>query len=73
VQTFRYFSFSERGNKQVRAEPPSSVLNTTLPAFATERRRLQHSARSAPAAISRYRLPAGRSTANPPAAVAAVD
>jgi len=40
----------------------------TLPAFAVERRRLQHSARS-------YRSisPApGRSAANPPAAVAAV-
>jgi len=35
--------------------------------------RLQHGARSAPAAIDRYLLPAGRSAANPPAAVSAVD
>jgi len=49
-----------------------------LPAFAAERRRLQHGARSALAAINRYLLPtgreqAGRSAANPPAAVAAFD
>jgi len=41
--------------------------------FAAERRRLQHGVRSAPAAIDRYLLPAGCSTANPPTAVAAVD
>jgi len=38
----------------------------TLPAFAAERRRLQHGARS-------YLLPAGRWATNPPASVAAVD
>jgi len=38
----------------------------TLPAFAAERRRLQHGARS-------YFLPAGRWATNPPASVAAVD
>jgi len=50
----------------------------TLPAFAVERsaaerRCVQHGARSAPAAIDRYRLPARRWAANPPAAVADVD
>jgi len=45
----------------------------TLPAFAAERWPLQHGARSASAAIDRYLLPARRSAANPPAAVAAVD
>ena len=45
----------------------------TLPAFAAERRRLQHGARSAPAAIDWYLLPARGSAANPAsAAVAAV-
>jgi len=48
---------------------PSSALNMTLPAFAAECRRPQHSARSKPTAIDRYLLPAGRSAANPPAAV----
>jgi len=42
----------------------------TLPAFAAERRRLPHGARSATAAIDRYLLHTGRSAANPPAAVA---
>ena len=32
--------------QRVSVEPPSSALNMTLPAFAVERRRLQHSARS---------------------------
>ena len=32
--------------------------NVTLPAFAAERRRLLHGARSAPAAVDRYPLPA---------------
>ena len=45
----------------------------TLPAFTAESRRVQHGARSAHAAIDRYSLPARRSAANPPAAVAAVD
>ena len=45
----------------------------TLSAFAAERRRLQHGARSAPAAIDLYLLLAGRSAANPPAAFATVD
>jgi len=45
----------------------------TLPAFAAERRCLLHGPRSALAAVDRYMLPAGRSTTNPPAAVAAVD
>ena len=45
----------------------------TLPAFAAWDRRLLHGARSAPEAIDRYLLPGGRSAANPPAAVAAVD
>ena len=45
----------------------------TLPAFAAERRRLQHGARSALAAIDRHVLSTGRSAANSPAAVAAVD
>jgi len=55
---------------QVCVEPPSSALNMTLPAFAAERRRCT---RSAPTAIDRYLLPAGRSAANPQASVAAVD
>jgi len=42
----------------------------TLPAFAAEH---QHVARSAHVGIDRYLPPAGRSAANPPAAVAAVD
>ena len=54
-------------------KPPPSALNVTLPAFAAERRRLHYCARSAPTAVDRYLLPAGRSAANPPAAVAAVD
>ena len=45
----------------------------TLPAFAAERRCLLHGPCSALAAVDRYMLPAGRSTTNPPAAVAAVD
>jgi len=45
----------------------------TLPAFAAERRRLQHDARSTPADIDRHFLPAGRSAANSRTAVAAVD
>jgi len=45
----------------------------TLPAFAAERRRLQHGARSALAAIDRHVLSTERSAANSPAAVAAVD
>ena len=45
----------------------------TLPAFTAERRRLQNGAHSAPPAIDRYILPAGRSAANPTTAVAAVD
>jgi len=44
-----------------------------MPTFAAERQRLQHGARSVPAAIDRYLRPTGLSTANPPAAVAAVD
>jgi len=48
---------------QVCDEPPPSVLNMTLPAFAAERRRMQHGARS-------YQSIAA---ANPPADVAAVD
>jgi len=36
--------------------------------FAAEGRRLQHGARSTPAATDRYLLPAGRLSANPPAA-----
>jgi len=55
---------------QVCVESPSSALNMTLPAFAAERRRCT---RSAPTAIDRYLLPAGRSAANPQASVAAVD
>jgi len=50
-----------------------SALNITLPAFAAERRRLRHGALSAPAAIDRYLLPAGRSAANPPPAAAAAE
>jgi len=49
-------------SEQVCVESPPSALNVTLPAFAAERRRLQHGA-----------LPTGRSAANPPAAVAAAD
>ena len=45
-------------------QPPSSALNMTLPAFAAEHR---GACSTAPATI------AGRSAANPPAAVAAVD
>jgi len=45
----------------------------TLPACAAELRRLQHDARIALTAIDRYILPARRSAANPPTAVAAVD
>jgi len=45
----------------------------TLPAFAAERRRQQHGARSAPATIDRYLQPAARSAANPPHAAAAID
>jgi len=54
----------------------------TLPAFAAERRRrvacsmtgaLQDGTHSAPAAIDRCLLLAGRSAANPPVTVAAVD
>jgi len=56
------------------ASPVGSGRNATrIPAFAAERRRLQHGARSASAAIDRYRLPARRSAADPPAAVVAVD
>jgi len=53
------------------SEPPPSALNVvlTLPAFAAERRRLQHGARSVPAVTDRYLLPAERSATNPPAAV----
>ena len=54
-------------------EPPPSALNMTLPACAAELRRLQHDARIALTAIDRYILPARRSAANPPTAVAAVD
>ena len=42
----------------------------TLPAFAAEHRR---ACSMAPAVIDRYLLPAGRSAADPPAAVVAVD
>jgi len=45
--------------QQVCVEPSPSALNVTLPAFAAERRRLHHGARSAPAAIDRYLLPQG--------------
>jgi len=45
----------------------------TLPAIADERQRTQHGVRNAPAPIDQNLLPAGRSAANPPAAVAAVD
>ena len=41
----------------------------TLPAFAAERRRVLHGARSALAAIDRHLLSTGRSAANSPAAV----
>jgi len=59
---------------KVCVEPPPSAVNVTLPAFAAERRLLQRGARStAPAALDRHLLPTGRSVANPPAAVAAVD
>ena len=40
--------------QQVSTEPPPSALNMTLPAFAAERRRMQHGARSAPAAIDTF-------------------
>ena len=55
--------FGEFG--EVCVEPPSSALNTTLRAFAAERRRVQCAA-----AIDRHLLP---TTANPPAAVVAAD
>jgi len=43
--------------KHVFVEPRPSALNTTLAAFAAERRRLQHGACStAPATIDRYLL-----------------
>jgi len=50
----------------------TSAFNMTLPEFAAERR-VQHGARSAPAAIDRYLLVAERSAATPPAAVVAID
>jgi len=49
----------------------SSALNMQFPAFAAERRRPLHGARSAPAVIGRYFLPTERSAANTPATVAA--
>ena len=58
---------------QVCVQSPASAVKVTLPAFAAERRRLLHGACSAPAAIDRYLLPAGRSAANSPAAMVAVD
>ena len=59
--------------QQVCVQPPPSTVNVTLPAFAAERRRLLQGARSAPAAIDRYLLPARRSAANLLHAAAAVD
>jgi len=55
--------------QQVPVEHHPSAVNVTLPAFAAERRRLLHSAHS----CRWISLPAGRSAANPPAAVAAVN
>jgi len=49
------------------------ALKSDAARFAAERRLLQHGERSAPAAIDRYLLLAGRSEANPPHADAAVD
>ena len=46
---------------------------TRTSTFAAEHWRLQHGARSAPAAIDQYLLPAGSSAAKPSSAVAAVD
>jgi len=63
----------KRYPKQVSVQPPPMAVKVTLPAFPAERRRLLHSARSAPAAIDQYILPARRSAANPPHAAAAVD
>ena len=60
-------------DKQVSVKPPPSALNMTLPAFAAERRRVQHGTRSASTGIDRYLLRSGRSAANPPSTVAAVD
>jgi len=57
--------------RQVYVQPPQSVVNVTLPAFACCTARLMHSAcpLRAPAAIDRYLLPARRSAANQSAAV----
>ena len=63
----------KRYPKQVSVQPPPMAVKVTLSAFPAERRRLLHSARSAPAAIDQYILPARRSAANPPHAAAAVD
>ena len=54
---------------QVCVEPPLSAVSMMLFAFAAERRRLLHGARSAPAAVDRYIVPTGCSVANPPGAV----
>ena len=58
--------------KQVCVQPPPSAVNVTLLAFAAKRRCLLHGARSVPAAIDRYLLPAGRLAANPSHAAVAV-
>jgi len=66
-QTPRYYYelMRSRRPQQVCVEFPLSAVNVTLLAFVAERRRLQHGAHSAPAAIDRYLLPARRSAANP--------
>jgi len=51
----------------------ASILSVTLLAFAAEHRRLLHGTHSSPATVNRYLLPARRSPAIPPTAVAAVD
>jgi len=55
--------------KQVCVERPSSTFNMTLPHLLLS----AGACSTAPAAVDRYLLPAGRSAANPTAAVAAVD
>jgi len=63
----------QNNRRQVYTPRPRSAVNVTLPSIAAERRRLLHGARSAPAAVDRYLLPAARSAANPLHAAAAVD
>jgi len=60
-------------NTHNAAKPPSALNVTLSYLLLSAGALLQHGACSAPAAIDLYCLPAGRSAANSPTAVAAVD